>query len=129
MRPPRLSTAVLLIVYLSACTRWMEQSQPVPQVVAEKRPDVMRLYLTNGREVELTQPQVAGDSLVGRELSSPAAARGDLRYSRAAYALSDIRRFETKEADTGKTWTVAGGIILILGVLILLAGESMESSW
>jgi hypothetical protein len=126
MRNRRLAALVLLTLYLPACSRWMEQSQPVPQVVAEKRPNEVRLYLADGRVVELRRPHVVGDSVVGQERPGRSAATGDLPYARAAYALEDVQRFEMKEADTGKTWLVAGVIFVVLGVVVLALGSAAE---
>ena len=126
MRNRRLASLILLALYLPACSRWMEQTQPVPQVVAEKRPAELRLHLRDGRQVDLRDPRVEGDSLVGRERSVQAGPVLAPVHSRAAYALTEIQRYEAKEADTGKTWLVAGGIVLVLGAVILMLGSSME---
>lgn len=126
MRVRRVTATVLLALYLPACSRWAEQSQPVPQVVAEQRPAELRLFLRDGRQVDLGEPRVEGDSLVGRERIAQAVSTGAPTHGRAAYALGDIQRFETKEADAGKTWLVVAVIAAVALVVILVSASSMD---
>lgn len=126
MRNRRLAALVLLTLYLPACSRWMEQSQPVPQVVAEKRPAELRLHLRDGRQVDLRDPRVEGDSLVGRERLAQARQTRAPEYSRAAYALAEIQRYEAKQADTGKTWMTVAVIVVVSIVVIAAAVSSMD---
>lgn len=126
MRNRRLAALILLALYLPACSRWMEQTQPVPRVVAEKRPAELRLHLRDGRQVDLRDPRVEGDSLVGRERLAQTRQTRAPEYSRAAYALAEIQRYEAKEADTGKTWMTVAVIVVISIVVIAAAVSSMD---
>lgn len=122
----RMIALLLLVLYVPACTGWMEQSQPVPQVVAEKRPDEVRVYLRDGRRVDLREPRVEGDSLVGRERLAQAGTTRTPEWPRAAYALADIQRLETKETDSGKTWMAVAVIAAVSIALIAALASSMD---
>ena len=66
MRLTQVTTVVLLIAFLPACTSYRSIEDPVPVVRAEKEPITrIRLTLQNGERVELVQARVSGDTVYG----------------------------------------------------------------
>jgi hypothetical protein len=72
----------------------------------------VRVTRTDLAVLELTNPQIAGDSIVGAVGSPPA---------RAAVALADVRRLEERRTSAartgGLTLGIAAGTVLLVGLL------------
>lgn len=102
----RLVASLLLAAYLSACVSYQATNQPLAELTASPKP-VGRVCITrrNGTRLEVRQPRVTADSLLGMNAASGTDA------GRIAIALADIQSAEVKKFDTGKT--VA--LIVILG--------------
>jgi hypothetical protein len=112
MRPRRLPTIVLAALHLTACVSWQRTDLPLPVLLEEERPDVIRL--AHGDEVagRVRYPWIVGDSVYSVEPECrttgepwtcskvPAAAVAEVE----AVVWVDVERF-----DLGKT---------ILGVII-----------
>jgi len=68
MRPHRrVRYAVLVLTLLqSGClTHWQEQRGPVAEVLAAKRPELVRLTLQDSTRLVLRHPTLVGDSVAG----------------------------------------------------------------
>ncbi len=92
----------LFVLYLPACTTWRAQSFPVQAVILDEHPKRIRLTRLNGSRVEITNPRIVGDSIVG---ASP----GSRRFF-AAVALDDIRIVETQQINAGNTTLLVVGL-------------------
>lgn len=92
----------LFVLYLPACTTWRAQSFPAQAVILDEHPKRIRLTRLNGSRVEITNPRIVGDSIVG---ASP----GSRRLA-AAVALDDIRFVETRQIHAGNTTLLVFGL-------------------
>ena len=120
----RVVSALMLAVYLPACTSFQATSQPLAELTASPKP-VGRVCITkrNGVRVEVWEPRVAADSLVGASAASGAEAR------RIAIALADIQATEVRSFDAGKSIAmvvIAGGTLALLAAV---TNSMMEDMW
>ncbi|MGE5759541.1 MAG: hypothetical protein ACM37V_04175 [Gemmatimonadota bacterium] len=113
--PFRATAALLLACYLPACTAWHTQSTPPQQVIATKQPRKLRVVRQDGSRIELQQPRIEGDSLVG----TTGVAKPGTLLPRVAIALADVKAVEVHEGDTGKTLLLVGviGAVMVAGAL------------
>jgi hypothetical protein len=114
----RFVAALLLSAYLPACTAYHQTEQPLAQLTASPKP-VGRLCITkrNGVRVEVREPRVISDSLVG-QTSTPGQAEG-----RVAIALAEIQSSAVRKFDAGKTVAV----LVIIGGSIALMSAAMNA--
>jgi hypothetical protein len=105
----------LFVLYLPACTTWRRQSFPVQAVILDEHPKRIRLTRLNGSRVEITNPRIVGDSIVG---ASP----GSMRFF-AAVALDDIRIVETQQIHAGKTTLVMVGLGIAALAVVAAAAQ------
>jgi len=59
-------SVLLLPCYLGACTSWHRDTQPLPKTLAAEPAPKLRVTLTNGQPITLTDAQQVGDSVVGK---------------------------------------------------------------
>lgn len=117
-RIARLTTVVLCTVPLfSACVSWHVSSATPAAVVAEQ-PSRLLVESHSGEVVELANPQIVGDSLVG---SIPGTGTPGTPLDRAAFALPDISRVATRRLDMRKTMGafIAPGAFALLGIQVM----------
>jgi hypothetical protein len=113
LRSP-LSTVLVIVATLNACTSWRVQSVTPAQLVAEQQPHKVRLRGQDGTRTELRGPFVRGDSLLGLT-------KGDT----AGVALNEVQVLEVRRFDWLKT---AGLTVLTVGVTLGVAC-AMTCGW
>ncbi len=103
-RTPLATAAGLLVaVVASGCTSWYqaypESSMSPVDVIQVWAPDRVRILRQRGAELELHEPTVSGDSIVGevRRFGS----------GRVAVPLSDVRRLDVRDGNALKTGILA----------------------
>jgi hypothetical protein len=124
MRFRRVVSLLLLAAYLPACTSYHQTEQPLAQLTVAPKP-VSRLCITkrNGVRVEVLEPRVISDSLVGLT-TTPGQAAG-----RVAIPLAEIQSTEVRKFDAGKTVAV---LVIIGGSVALMsaaASAMMDDMW
>ena len=105
----RAIAGVLLPMYLTGCMTWKTQEVSPQQVIAEQQPGKMRVTLTNGRQLVLSQPGVSGDTLSGR------VARDSVDIALADVAKTEVPKFSA-------VWTV---VEVSIGVLAVAGAGSL----
>ena len=112
----RTIAALLLLLYLPACTSW-QVGKPSPEEFLEnEHPEKVRVTQTDGSRVELMSPAVRADSLVGR-------VNGGTSVS---IALSEVQKVEVRESDSTKTGLLAAGVLIWTMVSVVLFFSAME---
>ena len=110
MIPCRLRAVLLLflVLHLTACYTWQGVATTSPAGVIEAtQPDRVRVVVRGEGEVELANPSVEGDQLVGADgVSLP---------------LADVLMLETREFNYGKTIGL-GALVLFLGPVLIVVG-------
>lgn len=120
----RVVSALMLAAYLPACASYQSTARPLGELTGSPTP-VGRVCVTkrNGVRVEVWEPRVAADSLLGMSEASGADAR------RVAIALADIQATEVRKFDAGKTVAV---VVIIGGTFVLLGAATnsmMDDMW
>jgi hypothetical protein len=93
-----------LVVGAGACSAWQVQTAPVGEVAAAPVLRV-RVTLRDGARMQLWDPRVEGDSLVGHLTDDT---------TRTAFAIPDVATVETWEPSPAKT--VQMTVIVVFGV-------------
>lgn len=112
----RAVAALTLAATLSACTGW-QPTTASPRAVAGE--DYVRVTSSDGTTVSFGNPEVVGDTLVGRGSDCKVCPPGgpcDL-CNRPAVALADIEQLEVQRTSVRNT-VLLGGLIaaLIIGI-------------
>lgn len=114
----RAVAALLLTLYLPSCVFWSATKTPLPELTGtEAPPALVRVTTTEGSKLELQDPRVHDDTLIGGAVP-------DTGW--VSVALADISKVEVRKKNTLKT-IGAGALILALlygvAVLCLDVGE------
>ncbi|HMA40644.1 MAG TPA: hypothetical protein VKP10_11230 [Gemmatimonadales bacterium] len=117
--PLRAATLVFTCL-LPACTAWHLTSAPPQEVIAAKQPVKVRIVRQDRSRVELSQPKVEADSIVGTNWD----VKPGSPPSRAAIALADVRTVEVRETDTGRIIALVVGVGSIIALIVGLSGLS-----
>ena len=113
------SRAVLLlflVLHLTACYTWQGVATTSPaQLIEVTQPDRVRVLTPGGVQVELANPSVEGDQLMGAD--------------GASLPLADVLMLEIREFDWGRTLLLAIAIPplgVVLGMLLCGIDPSNE---
>ena len=102
--------ALLLLLYLPACTSW-KVGRPTPEEFLEnEQPDNVRVTQTDGSRVELMSPEVRADSLVGT------AKEGTVHV--VSIPLSGISFVEVKKVSAVKNLFLILGLAMVVGAVV-----------
>ena len=106
----------------AACQSWHPQTTPAPQVVEQMNGrGTVRVFRRDQSVMVLSQPQVVGDSIVGTTGDPP---------QRAAVAVADVQRIDTRRVSATKTGGLAvGTIVLVTAVAIAAAVAALLGDW
>lgn len=118
----RFLAASILMLSTAACHSWRPQSTPAPQVVEQMNGrGTVRILRRDGSVMVLASPQVAGDSIVGTTGNPP---------QRAAVAVADVQRIDTRRVSATRTGGLAvGTIVLVSAVAIAAAVAAVLGGW
>ena len=113
---PRAVLLLFLVLHLTACYTWQGVATTSPAAVIEAtRPDRVRVVVRGEGEVELANPSVEGDQLLGAD--------------GASLPLADVLMLEIREFDWGRTLLLAIAIPplgVALGMLLCGIDPSNE---
>jgi hypothetical protein len=107
------ATALLLGPGVGGCTVWKTQAGLPGQVVAEKKPDRVRINRFDGSTLELAHPRIAGDSLSGYTHNSPDSVQ-------VSVPLSAVQSVFIQRVHAGKT-TLLIGVLGVTAIAIISA--------
>lgn len=118
LRRWRIVGGVALAIAASGCTTWTQAwpgSLDSPEaVVLVREPSEIRVRLLRGEEVELFDPAIVGDSIVG-----------DLDHSAVGYravSLDDVLRLYVRDVDERRTTAV--GVLISIGAFLLFVPKT-----
>lgn len=111
-----------LALSAGACHSWNAQTSPAPDVVAARNGrGTLRVTRRDQSVIVLTNAQVVGDSIVGTAGSPP---------QRAAVAVSDVERVDTRSVNAWKTGGLVVGTLLVVSVVATAAAiASFLGDW
>ena len=129
-----LAALLLSCVVAAGCGTWKSKNQaPAVVVNTAKVPPHVRLTLKDGRQLEVYDAVIQGDSLVGKgpDKGMQTYVSGNrewLRPDRVAVALEDVRTLEVRGTSTGKTIALFSTIALLIAASFAIAVGSGLSS-
>jgi len=110
-----LTSAVLLLAYLPACTSFQATTRPLPELTAPPKPvKTVRVTTTAGTSIEVDAPRVVNDTLFGSAWM--AGSGGKQTAEPVALPLTDIQTVKVKKSDGTSTALLVGGIVLVIVV-------------
>jgi hypothetical protein len=102
-----------LLLWLSACQKWVPLEPPVAQAMAQEEPGTVRVTLEDSTKMVLQRPRVSGDSLIAVEDGKEPAT--------VALSFEDMVRIEERKANVLATVGLVIGIPF-LALFALAAG-------
>ena len=118
MRPQyhRLVAAVLLPLYLGACTQWTVRpvSPMQVQTIAEDQPAKIRITLADSTRLEFEDITLVGDSIAGRNGRGP-----DAQWQMVG--IDQVALLETVPSSRDPLHALAG--VAVIGVAALVVGR------
>ena len=122
MIPCRLRAVLLLflVLHLTACYTWQGVATTSPAGVIEAtQPDRVRVVVRGEGEVELANPSVEGDQLVGTTTTRTG---GSFEPSDDSISLEDILQLEIRNFSWGRTVLLFNPITLYTALFIVVIG-------
>ena len=116
-------SAFIALTTTTACTSWQVQPGPTPSVVQTAREHSvqrLRLNMNSGASVEIYEPTIVDDSIVGMNGPSTQASR-----SRIAVATKDVESVATNDISPGRT---IGALALITLAVLIIIGISQANT-
>ncbi len=118
---PRYRRAIALVLapaVITACQTWRVAELDPKSLVETKTPSEIRVTTPYGYRIEVAEPYVVGDSILGRKIRRGGPA--------VAVALADVTRVETRRVNIAGTV----GVALLLGAVaaVLVAGAVCNPS-
>ena len=116
------SLSVALLLTAAGCHSWRTQPGPAPDAVARLNGGgTIRVLRRDHSTVELRNPQVVGDSIVGLFGDPPV---------RATVAVADVERIDARRVNAAKTGGLAVGTFVI-GTIVAAAALTVAllASW
>lgn len=116
------SVGAALLLSAGACHSWRPQTTPAPQVVEQMNGrGTVRITRRDQSMLVLASPQLVGDSIVGTAGNPP---------QRAAIAVADVQRIDTRRMSATRTGGLAvGTIVLVTVVAVAAAVAAVLGGW
>ena len=112
MQARRPVAALLLALHIMSCTFWTATTTPLPELTGgDQPPALVRVVTSGGETLELTDPRVHNDTLIGGALP-------DTGW--VFVALADITKVQVRKKDalkTGLAVVVVAGVVLAVAAL------------
>ena len=122
---PRAVLLLFLMLHLTACSTWQGIATTSPAAVIEAtQPDRVRVTMPGGIQMELENPAVDGDELVGRSVENERL-DGTLNFIQTfvptdSVPVADILMLEVKKFSMGRTIGLFGLVFVAAPVFIVL---------
>ena len=97
----RAALLLFLVLNLTACFTWQGVATATPiELIEATQPDYIRVLKPDGTQVELENPSVEGDQLVGTRTRGSG---GGFVTSDASVTLEDVLQIEIRNFSLGRT--------------------------
>ena len=118
---PRAVLLLFLMLHLTACYTWQGVATTSPAGLIEAtQPDRVRVVVRGEGEVELENPSVEGDQLVG---TTPTRSGGSLETSDASVSVEDILQLEIRNFSLGRSVLAGlGAFWAVIAVIVAATG-------
>ena len=113
---------LFLVLNVTACYTWQGVATTRPiELIEATQPDYIRVLKPDGTQVELENPSVEGDQLVG---TTTTRSGGSFEPSDASVPLADVLMIEIRELSLGRTAGLGVLLLIPLGVLACAVDHS-----
>ncbi len=133
-RMERLAFTAWLAASAGACSSWQVETVSPEELISQQHPDQIRVTLPDRSKVELQQPTLEGDTLVGivggHVTTTGSASTGAFGENATVVEVkggmqlripvSNARYIETNQVNAGKTLGLVAGIVAV-GVVVWTA--------
>ena len=113
----RASGLLLLAAWLSGCTTWRSHAVEPQQYISENRPGKVRLVLADSAVVQVQEPRILRDSVIGDQNVGNT-------NRRVAVPVAEVRSVQTGSISIGKTALAGAGLIGGVILLVLLSNNA-----
>ena len=111
---------LFLVLHLTACYTWLGVATTSPaQLIEATQPDYVRVLKPDGTQVELANPSVEGDQLVG---TTTTRSGGSFEPSDASVFLEDILNLEIRNFSLGRS--ILAGFGVFWGAIAVIVGAT-----
>ena len=112
---------LFLVLHLTAYYTWQGVATRSPaQLIEATQPDYVRVLKPDGTQVELENPSVEGDQLVG---TTPTRSGGSLETSDASVSVEDILQLEIRNFSLGRSVLAGlGAFWAVIAVIVAATG-------
>jgi hypothetical protein len=112
---------LFLVLHLTACYTWQGVATRSPaQLIEATQLDYVRVLKPDGTQVELENPSVEGDQLVG---TTPTRSGGSLETSNASVSVEDILQLEIRNFSLGRSVLAGlGAFWAVIAVIVAATG-------
>jgi hypothetical protein len=108
----RMVLAGLLMLSATGCMGWRVQQVPPRELLKDRSVDAVRVTRADKSKVEIYNPRIEGDSIVGNPT--------DRAIARLVMPLSQVETISTRYKSVGKTLVVGLAVIGAVAVYALL---------
>ena len=92
---------------------WKVETVSPEQFISRKQPAHVRVTRTGGTRVDLAQPRISGDSLVGMT--------GVMKDRLLSLPLSEVKSVAVEKLDAGKTVLAVSIPVLVISIIYLVS--------
>ena len=111
---------LFLVLNVTACYTWQGVATARPiELIEATQPDYIRVLKPDGTQVELENPSVEGDQLVG---TTATRSGGSFEPSDASVTLEDVLQIEIRNFSLGRS--ILAGFGAFWGAMIVIVGAT-----
>jgi hypothetical protein len=118
-----LISPLLIASYTAACHSWQPVGPTPAAYLREHQASAVRVTRSDGTLLELKEPRVVGDTLMGLRLKDSGQVADSL-----SLPVGEIHTLAVRESDTGRTLALVGGFVA-LGIIGCVASNCGISTW
>lgn len=116
----RVVAPLLIVAWLTGCTKWVMTTDPLPDVMADDAPDVIRVTLLSGEKRELRDAVVLGGMVRGRWV------REGWPDTMTQFPTDSVATVEVKKTDTPRTLVLLALVVVLPLAIIAASAASRE---
>jgi hypothetical protein len=116
----RIAALTQLVLFVSACMTWRPEPVSPADLMADRKPDVVRITRPDSTRLIIRDPAIEGDTLYGR----PQSALGENLEPRIAIPLADVSSIATLRSDPTRSTLLGVGIAVGTFSLLCFAADA-----
>jgi hypothetical protein len=123
-----MAALLMLALHLTGCMTWKPVTVSPRQLIEEQQPERIRLVQADGRQLDLIDPRLDGDTITAPDRSLRKHTRSGLRYDTTVrIALTDVTAVETRGYSA--TGVAIGVVITPAAIFFVVRMTVMNPRW